>query len=100
MGLPDLPQHVQHPFRQRESTLLVAFANHVQQQLLGVHGRDRQLDRFSDPQPVGVDEREAAPINGPLQRRDQAATIGVAADVGQADVAWLAHFFFVNNGHW
>ena len=48
MGLPDLAEHVQHHFRQRESTLLVSLANHVQQQLLGVHRRDRELDRFSD----------------------------------------------------
>ena len=41
MCLPDLPQHVQHGIGQRESTLLVAFANHSQQQLLGVHRRDR-----------------------------------------------------------
>ena len=87
-------------FRQRESTLLVAFADHAQQQLLGVHRRDRQRDRFSDAQPVGVNEREAAAINGLVQRGDQAATIVIAADVGQSDVAWLAHFFFVNNGHW
>ena len=70
MGLPDLAEHVQHHFRQRESTLLVAFANHLQQQLLGVHCRDRELDRFSDPQPVGVNEREAATINGLVQRGD------------------------------
>ena len=67
---------------------------------LGVHRRDRQRDRFSDPQSVGVNEREAAAVNGLLQRGDQAATIVIGADVGQSDVAWLAHFFFVNNGHW
>ena len=99
MRLPDLSQHVQHHFRQWKSTFLVAFANHSQQQLLGVHCRDRELDRFADPQPVGVNEREATAVNGPLQRGDQAATIGVAAEVGQSEVAWLAHFFFVNNGH-
>ena len=70
MGLPDLPQHVQHRLGQRESTFLVAFADHAQQQLLGVHRRDRELDRFSDPQPVGINEREAAAINGLVQRRD------------------------------
>jgi len=70
MGLPDLPQHVQHGFCQRESTLLVAFANHPEQQLLGVHRRDRELDRFSDAQPVGVNEREATAINGLVQRGD------------------------------
>ncbi len=32
------------------------------------------------------------------QRGDQAATILVAADVGQPLLAWLADFFFVNNG--
>ena len=99
MSLPDLPQHVEHHFRQRESAFLVAFADHTQQQLLGVHRRDRQRDRFSDPQSVGVNKREAATINGLPQCRDQAATIVIAANVGQADVAWLAHFFLVNNAH-
>ena len=99
MSLPDLPQHLQHGIRQGKSTLFVAFANHVQQQLLGVDRRDRKPDRFSDPQSVGVNEREAAAVNGLLQCGDQAATIVVGADVGQPDVAWLADFFFVNNGH-
>ena len=100
MGLPDLSQHVQHGICQRESTLLVSFADHSQQELLGIHRRDRQRDRFSDAQSVGVNECVAATINGFPQRGDQAATIVIGADVGQSDVAWLAHFFFVNNGHW
>ena len=99
MSLPDLSQHLQHGIGQGESTLLVPFADHVQQQLLGVHRGDRQRDRFSDPQSVGINEREAAAVNGLPQRGDQAATIVIGADVGQSDVAWLAHFFFVNNGH-
>ena len=99
MSFPDLPQHFQHGSRQRKSTLFVAFANHVQQLLVGVDRRDRKLDGFSDPQSVGVNKREAAAVNGPLQCGDQAATISVGADVGQSDVAWLADFFFVNSGH-
>jgi len=70
MGLPDLAKHVQHHFRQRESTLLVAFADHPQQQLLGIDRGDRELDRFPDSQSVGVNEREAAAINGLMQRGD------------------------------
>ena len=100
MGLPDLAQHLEHRIGQGQSALLVALADHVQQRLPGVHRRDRQGDRFSDPQSVGVDECEAAAINGLAQRGDQAATIVIGADVGQSDVAWLADFFFVNNGHW
>ena len=99
MCLPDFPEHLQHGFGQWESTLLVAFADHPQQQPLGVHRRHRQGDRFPDPQSVGVNEREAAAINGLSQRGDQAATIGIRADVGQSDVTWLAYFFFVNKGH-
>jgi len=41
MRLPDLAEHVQHHIGQRESTLLVAFADHVQQQSLGVYRGDR-----------------------------------------------------------
>ena len=41
MRLPDLSQHVQHHFRQRESPFFVALADHAQQQLLGVNRRDR-----------------------------------------------------------
>lgn len=99
MSLPDLPQHLEHGIRQRKSTLFVAFASHAQQLLVGVDCRDRKRDRFSDPQSVGVDEREAAAVNGLLQCGDQAATISVGANVGQSDVARLADFFFVNSGH-
>ena len=99
MGLPDRAQHLEHRIGQGQSALLVAFPDHVQQQLLGVHRRNRELDRFSDTQPVGVNECKAAAINGLPQRGDQAATIVIGADVGQSDVAWLADFFFVNNGH-
>ena len=70
MRLPDLSQHFQHGFGQRQSTLFVAFADHSQQQLLGVNRRDRSLDGFTDPQSVGVNEREAAAINGLVQRGD------------------------------
>ena len=99
MSLPDLAEHLQHHVRQRQSPLLVAFARHAEQQLPGVHRRDRQPERFSDPQAVGVNQREAAAVNGLPQRGDQAATVVVGADVGQPDVAWFADFFFVNNGH-
>ena len=99
MCLPDLSQHFQHGFGQWESTLLVAFADHSKEQPFGVHGRHRQGDGFPDPQSVGVNEREAAAINGLSQGGDQAATIRIRADVGQSDVPWLANFFFVNKGH-
>ena len=99
MGLPDLSDHVQHRFGQWESSLFVALADQAKQHLLGVDGRDGQRDRLSDSQSVGVDEREAAAINGLFQRGYQAATVIVGADVGQPFLTWLAHFFFVNNGH-
>lgn len=99
MRLPHLTQHLQDGIGQGESPLLVAFADHPQQRLSGVHRRHRQRDRFSDPQAIGVNQGEAAAVNGLPQRGDQAATIVIGADVGQADVAWLADFFFVNNGH-
>lgn len=70
VGLPDLSKHVQHRFGQRESSLLVALSDHAEEQLLGVDGRDGQRDRLSNSQPIGVDEREAAAINGLLQRGD------------------------------
>ena len=100
MRLPDLSQHVQHHLRQRESPFFVAFADHVQQQGLGVHRGDRERDRFSDPQSVGVNERETAAINGLFQRGNQTPTIVIGADVGEPDVAGLAYFFLVNSGHW
>ena len=100
MRLPDLSQHLQHRFGQRESTLLVALADHAEQQLLGVHRRDGEREHFPDSQSVGVNEREASAINGFVQRGDQAPTVVIAADVGQPEVAWLADFFLVNNGHW
>ena len=99
MGLPHLAEHLQHGIGQGQSPLLVAFAGHAEQRLPGVHRRHRQRDRFSDPQAIGVNQGEAAAVNGLPQRGDQAATIVIGTDVGQTDVAWLADFFFVNNGH-
>ena len=68
--------------------------------LLAFREPARPPGRFSDSQTVGVNEREAAAINGLLQRGDQTPTVVIGADVGQPSMAWLAHFFFVNNGHW
>jgi hypothetical protein len=70
----------------------------AQNQLLRVNCGYGQRDRLSDAQAIGVDERETAAIDGLFQCDDQAATVLVAADIGQLLPAWLADFFFVNRG--
>lgn len=97
MDLPDLSKHLQDGVCQRESPLLVPFADDVQYHLLRVDRRDRQRDRLFDSQPIGVDERKATAINRLFERGDQATTILVATDVGQSLLAWLADFFLVKS---
>ena len=99
VGLPNLPEHVQDRFGQRESPFLVSLADDAENHLLGVNRRDRQCDRLPDSQSIRVDYCEAAAKDRFFQRRDQAAAILIAADVGQSLLAWLAHFFLVNNAH-
>ena len=99
MRLPDLPEHVQDRFGQRESSFLVSLADQAENHLLRINRRDRQCDRLPNSQSTRVDYREAAAIDRLLQRRDQAAAILITADVGQPLLAWLAHFFLVNNAH-
>ncbi len=98
MGFPDLAEHLEDRFGQRENTLLVSLADDAQNHLLGVDRGDGQRDRLGDPQAIGVDERETAAIDGLFQCGDQAAAVLVTADVGQPLPAWLADFFFVNRG--
>jgi len=97
--LPDRAQHLEHGLGQGENPFLVSLANQAEHHLLGVDGRDGQLDRLSDAQAVGVDQREAGAIDGFLQRGDQAAAVVVAADVGEPLLAWAADFFLVNSAH-
>ena len=99
MGLPNLSEHAQDRFGQRESPLLVSLADDAENHLFGVNRRDRQCDRLSDSQPIRVDDREAATIDGLFQRRDQTAAILITADIGQSLLAWLAYFFLVNKAH-
>ena len=99
MGLPDLAQHLQHRFGQGERPLLVPLADQAEHHLFRVDGRDGQLDRLSDAQSVGVDQREATAIDRFLQRGDQAAAIVIATDIREPFLAWAADFFFVNSAH-
>ena len=98
VGFPDLAEHLEDRFGQRENPLLVSLADDVQNHLPGVDRGDGERNRLGNAQAVGVDEREAGPIQGHLERGDQAAAIRVTADVGQPLPAWLADFFFVNRG--
>ena len=98
VGFPDLAEHLEDRFGQRENPLLVSLADDVQDHLPGVDRGDGERDRLGNAQAISVDEREAGPIQGHLQRGDQAAAIRVTADVGQPLPAWLADFFFVNRG--
>ena len=98
VGFPDLAEHLEDRFGQRENTLFVSLADDVQNHLLRVDRGDGQRDRLGDPQAIGVDERETAAIDGLFECADQAAAVLVTADVGQPLPAWLADFFLVNSG--
>ena len=97
MRLPHLPEHVQDRFGQRESPFLVSLADDAENHLLGVNRRDRQCDRLPDSQSICVDYCEAAAIDRLFQRRDQATTIFIRADIRQPFLARLAYFFLVNS---
>jgi hypothetical protein len=98
VGIPDLTEHQQDRLGQGENPFLVSLADDVQDHLLGVDRGDRERNRLVDPQAISVDDREAGPIKGHLERSDQAAAIRVAADVGQPPPVRLADFFLVNRG--
>ena len=98
MTFPDLAEHLEDRFGQRQNALLVSLADDTQDHLPGVDRGNWQGDRLGDPQAIGVDEREAAAIDGLFQCGDQAAAVLVTAHIGQPLSAWLADFFFVNRG--
>jgi hypothetical protein len=98
VGFPDLAEHLEDRFGQRENPLLIPLADDVQNHLPGVDRGDGERNRLGNAQAVSVNEREAGPIQGHLERGDQAAAIRVTADVGQPLLAWLADFFLVNRG--
>jgi len=98
VGFPDLAEHLEDGFGQRENTLLIPLADDPQNHLLGVDRGDRERDRLGNPQAIGVDERETAAVDGLFQGGDQAAAVLITADVGQPLAAWLADFFLVNRG--
>ena len=98
MGFPDLAKHQQDRFGQRENPLFISLADDVQNHLPGVDRGDGEGHCLGNAQAICVDKREAGPIQGHLKRGDQAAAIGVTADVGQPLLARLADFFFVNRG--
>ena len=82
MRLPDPAEHVQDCVGEGEDSFLVSLPDDAEQHLLRVDRRDGQRDRLRDPQAVGVDQREAAAIEGLFQGGDQAAAVLIAADVG------------------
>jgi hypothetical protein len=98
VDLPDVAEHLKDRFGQGENTLLVSLADDAQHHLPGVDRRDGERDGLGNAQAVGIDEGEAAAIDGLFQGGDQAAAVVVSADVGQPLPAWLADFFFVNRG--
>ena len=55
----------------------------MQNHLPGVDRGDGERDRLGNAQAVRIDDREAGPIQGHLERGDQAAAILIGADVGQ-----------------
>ena len=99
MALPDRAKHLQDGIGQRQSALLVPFADDVHYHLLRVDRRDRQRDGLSDPQAIGVDEGKATAVDGLFEAGDQTPTIRVAADIRQPLLAGLTDFFLDNKDH-
>ena len=99
MRLPYFSKHVQNGFGQRESPFLVSLANDAENHPLRVNRGDRQGNCLADSQSIGVDDREASPIDGLLQCSDQAAAVLIGANVRQPFLSGLAYFFLVNNAH-
>ena len=97
MELPDLPKHGQDRLGQGQGPLLVAFADHPQEHLLGVDGGNGQSDGLADPQAAGVNQRETAAIDRMPDRGNQAAAVLIASNVGKAIVIGLADFFLVSS---
>jgi hypothetical protein len=79
---PDLAEHPEDGFAERQNSLLVSLADDAEDHLFGVDRGDGQRGRLGDPQAVGVHERETAANDGLLQRGDQAAAILIAANDG------------------
>ena len=69
MGFPDLAEHLEDRFGQRENTLLVSLADDAQDHLLRVDRGNGQRDRLGDPQAIGVDEGETAAIDAVIPGR-------------------------------
>src|SRR5260370_9819857 len=95
VGSPDLAEHLEGRFGQRENTLLVSLADDAQNHLLRVDCGDGQRDRLGDPQAIGVDERETAAIDGLFQCGDQAAASLATPARGPPIPAWLRPFFLL-----
>jgi hypothetical protein len=98
VGFPNLTEHQEERLGQPENPLLISLADDVQNHRPGVDRGDGKRHRLGNAQSLSVDDREAGPIQGHWERGDQAAAIGVTADVGQPLLAWLADSFFVNRG--
>ena len=98
MSLPDRAEHVECGVRQRQGPLFVALADDPQEHSLGVDGREGQSDGFTDPQPAGIDQREAAAVDRILDRGNQAAAVLVALNVGKTLAIGLPDFFLVSSG--
>ena len=96
--LPDLAEHLQDGFGQRQDPFLVTLADDAEPHLLGIDRRVGQDDRLGNPQAIGIDERETTAQKGSFQGGDQAAAVLIATDVGQALLPRLANLFFVNRG--
>ncbi len=59
-------QHVEDRFGQRQHAFPVSLPDEAQHHPFRVDGRGGQCDRLADPQAVGVDDREAAAVEGQI----------------------------------
>src|SRR6516164_9533105 len=98
MGFPDIAEHLEDRFGQRQDPLLVSLADDPQKHLLRVDRSDGETDSLVDPQAISVDDRKTAAKDGLFEGGNQAAAVLVTANVGEPLLAWFADFFLVNRG--
>ena len=98
MDLPHRAEYGECRFGERQGSLFIAFADDPQKQQLRIDGGKRQSNGFADPQAAGVGQGKTAAVDRSPDRRDQAAAVLIASNVGKACAMGSADFFFVSSG--
>lgn len=77
LGLPHPAKALVDWPRDRNNPLLVALADNPQDATCLVDGRNRKIGGLADPQAAGVDQAEAAPMDGIVHAAENALNLGM-----------------------